>query len=100
MPRRVSAPALRWRRRRLVWPPPGRAGGAGPGKEGRNLDHFALELDAFDEAAIRAHLEACGVAPGEVETRYGARGSGPSMYVRDPDDNVVELKGPPDAGAG
>ena len=23
-------------------------------------------------------------------------GTGPSLYIRDPDENVVELKGPPD----
>jgi catechol-2,3-dioxygenase len=27
--------------------------------------------------------------------RYGAEGDGPSIYVRDPEGNVVELKGPP-----
>ena len=73
----------------------GRQGGAGPGKEGRNMDHFCLMIEPFDEAAIRAHLEAHGVEAGPVERRYGARGSGPSIYVRDPDHNTVELKGPP-----
>ena len=42
-----------------------------------------------------SHLTAHGVAPGDVGTRYGALGNGPSMYIRDPDANVVELKGPP-----
>ena len=74
--------------------PLGRAGGAGPGPEGRNVDHFALRLAAFDETRLRAHLEAHGVEPGEVGQRYGAGGMGPSMYIRDPDGNVVELKGP------
>jgi catechol 2,3-dioxygenase-like lactoylglutathione lyase family enzyme len=36
-----------------------------------------------------------GVEPGEVALRYGAEGNGPSLYVRDPDGNTVELKGPP-----
>jgi len=75
--------------------PLGRTGGAAPGTGGRNMDHFALELADFDEGALRAHLAAHGVEPGDVSQRYGARGSGPSMYIRDPDDNVVELKGPP-----
>jgi glyoxylase I family protein len=62
-----------------------------------NMDHFCVALATFDEAAIRAHLEAHGVTPAEVARRYGARGHGPSMYLTDPDGNMVELKGPPDA---
>ena len=78
----------------------GRMGGAGPGEGGRNLDHFAVEISAFDETRLRAQLEAHGVAPGEVARRYGARGYGPSMYIRDPDGNVVELKGPSEEAGG
>jgi glyoxylase I family protein len=78
----------------LVDSPLGRAGGAGPGTEARNVDHFALAIDRFDEAELRAHLEANGIVPGEVGVRYGAKGQGPSMYIQDPDGNVVELKGP------
>jgi catechol 2,3-dioxygenase-like lactoylglutathione lyase family enzyme len=74
--------------------PLGRLGGTAAGTEGRNVDHVALELASFDEAALRAHLAAHGVAPGDVAQRYGANGLGPSMYIRDPDGNVVELKGP------
>ena len=74
--------------------PLGRQGGAAAGAEGRNVDHVALRLDDFDEGAIRSHLEAHGVAPGEVAQRYGAEGMGPSLYVRDPDGNTIELKGP------
>jgi glyoxylase I family protein len=73
----------------------GRAGGAAPGPEGRNLDHFCLRIDPFDEPAIRRHLEAAGIAAGEAVPRYGAEGEGPSIYVTDPEGNVVELKGPP-----
>ena len=73
----------------------GRAGGAAPGREGRNLDHFCLRVEPFDEAAIRAHLAALGVAAGPLESRYGAEGEGPSIYLADPEGNTVELKGPP-----
>lgn len=72
----------------------GSAGGAAPGKEGRNLDHFCLRIEPFDEALIRARLEAHGIATGTVESRYGAEGMGPSLYLTDPEGNVVELKGP------
>jgi hypothetical protein len=30
------------------------------------MDHFAVRLASFDEVALRAHLSACGVEPGEV----------------------------------
>jgi glyoxylase I family protein len=73
----------------------GRAGGAPPGKEGRNLDHFCFRLDPFDEASIRRHLEAHNVKAGALATRNGAEGEGPSIYIADPEGNVVELKGPP-----
>ena len=75
----------------------GRAGGAPPGRDGRNLDHFCLRVDPFDEPEIRATLRAGGVEPGETRSRYGAEGDGPSIYVRDPEGNVVELKVPGDA---
>ncbi|MCU6501222.1 VOC family protein [Rugamonas sp. A1-17] len=73
----------------------GRVGGAAPGAEGRNMDHFCLRVEPFDEAAIRAHLLAHGVTAGQVESRYGAEGEGPSIYLTDPEGNVVELKGAP-----
>ena len=75
--------------------PLGQQGGASPGAEGRNMDHFCVRVEPFDEAAIRAHLAAHGVEAGPVETRYGAEGNGPSIYLNDPEGNVVELKGPP-----
>ena len=77
--------------------PIGRAGGAGPGMEGRNVDHFCLRIDPFDADAIAAWLDAAGVAHEAPATRYGAAGNGPSIYLRDPEANVVELKGPPEA---
>ena len=73
----------------------GRKGGAAPGKGGRNLDHLCLRVEPFDPGALSSHLVAHGVVPGEVRERYGAEGYGPSMYVADPEGNVVELKGPP-----
>lgn len=72
----------------------GMAGGAAPGREGRNLDHFCFRVEPFDEAAIRRHLETSGVHAGATESRYGAEGEGPSIYIQDPEGNTVELKGP------
>jgi len=73
----------------------GRIGGAAPGREGRNLDHFALRIERLDPDALRAHLRRHGVDMGAVKPRYGAEGEGPSVYVEDPEGNVIELKGPP-----
>jgi glyoxylase I family protein len=75
----------------------GRAGGAAPGYEGRNLDHFCLRIEPYDEPALRAWLASKGVAVGETGQRYGAEGEGPSLYLSDPEGNTVELKGPPTA---
>ena len=73
----------------------GRMGGAAPGGEALNLDHFCLRIDPWDEPAIRTHLSEHGVEAGPTEQRYGAEGQGPSIYLSDPDGNTVELKGPP-----
>src|SRR3954469_2292012 len=75
----------------------GRMGGAAPGREGRNVDHVCFRVDPWDEPAILAHLAAHGIEA-EVTQRYGADGEGPSIYVHDPEDNMIELKGPATAG--
>src|SRR5256885_4933352 len=73
----------------------GSQGGAAPGREGRNMDHFCLRLRTFDEKSISSYLAERGIAVGEVASRYGAEGRGPSIYLSDPEGNTVELKGPP-----
>lgn len=72
----------------------GRMGGAAPGAEALNMDHFCVRVEPFDVDLINRHLAAHGVAPAEVMQRYGAEGTGPSIYLRDPEGNTVELKGP------
>ena len=76
----------------------GRQGGKAPASEGRNLDHFCVRIEPFDEDALRAHLASFGISCEPAAVRYGAEGSGPSIYIRDPENNTVELKGPPDIG--
>jgi len=66
-----------------------------PANGAANMDHFCVRIDPFDEAAIVSHLRKHGVEPGPVMPRFGADGTGPSMYIKDPDGNMVELKGPP-----
>lgn len=71
--------------------------GAPDGGAGRNMDHFCLRVARYDEAILRAWLQAQGAIVGTSGTRYGAEGNGPSLYVFDPEGNQVELKGPPDS---
>jgi glyoxylase I family protein len=59
---------------------------------GSNMDHLCLTLDAFDAEGIAAWLGACGVAIGEIATRYGAGGYGVSIYLTDPAGNGLELR--------
>jgi glyoxylase I family protein len=73
----------------------GLKGGPAPTPAGRNLDHLCLRVDPFDEVEILAHLQAFDIRAEGARPRYGAEGMGPSIYVDDPEGNVVELKGPP-----
>lgn len=71
----------------------GKRGGAAAGKEGRNMDHFCVRVQPFDVDYIVKHLETHRARIGEIRPRFGAEGEGVSIYVYDPEDNVVELKG-------
>ena len=72
----------------------GRKGGAAPGAEGRNVDHVCYRVLPWDGEAILAHLRLHGI-DGEIVSRNGAEGDGPSIYLSDPEGNDIELKGPP-----
>ncbi len=63
---------------------------------GRNVDHVCLAAAPFDHAALKAHLADHGVEIEREAMHGGARGMGASFYVRDPDGNVIEIKGPPE----
>lgn len=73
----------------------GHQGGLAPGSEGHNMDHLCLLVENYDEPAILAQLRAHDVRVGERGVRYGAQGEGPSLYLYDPQGNMIELKGPP-----
>ncbi|OOG42903.1 VOC family protein [Polaromonas sp. A23] len=78
----------------------GLRGGAGPAKEGRNVDHLCLRVEPFNEAALTAHLAAHNIPThGPAVVNFGAEGEGLSLYISDPDGNTVELKGPAHTGA-
>ena len=64
-----------------------------------NMDHLAFRVEPFDRDAIAAKLKPLGVTIGETAQRYGAEGTGPSVYFHDPEGNQIELKGPAEQSA-
>ena len=67
-------------------------------ESGLNVDHFCLgvEIDNLGEAVRYLRAQAVEIV-GEPVMRYGAHGMGLSIYLRDPEGNVVELKQMPPA---
>ena len=59
----------------------------------RNQDHFSMVIEETDMEQLKTRLESLGVeiqaGPGK---RWGSYGDGTSLYIYDPDDNVVELR--------
>ena len=72
----------------------GALGAAAPGREGRNVDHICFRVLPWNGEHILADLAAHGIR-GEIVSRYGGEGDGPSIYLTDPEGNDLELKGPP-----
>jgi catechol 2,3-dioxygenase-like lactoylglutathione lyase family enzyme len=87
-----------WRRREVPFPSvrvsPGTIIDLIPGNvSGRNVDHICLVVD---QASVD-HVVSSGrftVVDGP-DQRFGARGMATSVYVTDPDGNVVELRAYP-----
>ena len=70
----------------------GQDGGKAPGTEGHNMAHFCLLISPFEPAALQQHFAQFAIDIGEPEIRYGATGFGPSVYIKDPQGNTIELK--------
>ena len=63
-------------------------------QSGGNMDHLCFRIEPFDRPAIESRLSPLGVAISETLDRYGAEGTGSSVYFNDPEGNQIELKGP------
>ena len=62
------------------------------------LNHFCFTLADGELPGLRDKLVQHEVEiVEEAAPRWGAQGWGPSMKVRDPDGNIVELKAPPES---
>ena len=59
----------------------------------KNQDHYCMVIEPTDMDELKAKFEAMGVeiqaGPGQ---RWGSHGDGTSLYIYDPDNNVVELR--------
>lgn len=66
-----------------------------PAAPGRNLDHFAIRIEPFDEKVLHQWCEEQAIEARFHTRLLGADGYGPAVYISDPDGNRVELKGPP-----
>ena len=65
----------------------------GNGDGGTGMDHVCLSIRCDDLGKVADVLRAKGVKlEGEIRDRFGAWGTGPSLYFRDPDGYRVELK--------
>ncbi|CAN5612787.1 VOC family protein [soil metagenome] len=84
-----------WRRQEVLFPSVRASAGtiidllAAP-RSGENADHFCLVVAPTDFDALKASGR-FEVLDGP-DRRYGARGDGTSLYIRDPDHNTVELR--------
>lgn len=59
-------------------------------RTGENVAHFCLEIDEVDFAAF---VDQAGFDSVDGPyARWGARGVADLVYVRDPDDNIIELR--------
>jgi catechol 2,3-dioxygenase-like lactoylglutathione lyase family enzyme len=64
-----------------------------PPPEGAGMDHLCLSIECDDVGKLADELVRRGVTlDGKVSDRFGAYGTGPSVYIRDPDGYRVELK--------
>ncbi len=70
----------------------GQLGGKPPQQNGRNVDHFCLQLAPFKENELIEYLNSRDIQTEDFAERYGAQGFGRSLYINDPEGNVVELK--------
>ena len=91
---KVGFPSVRINEHTIIdlFPPERREKAAGEGFA-QNLNHLCLAMENDDMDAVVDYLKGHGI---EIETgpvkRWGARGSGTSVYFRDPDHNQVEVR--------
>ena len=69
----------------------GALGGGEPTPGENNMDHFCLQIKPIAERELITYLRDNAIEAPRFEQRYGAQGLGRSIYIKDPDNNTVEL---------
>ena len=86
----VPFPSVRVSHETIIDLIPRRPGGGGRNGARRNLDHLCLVVEATD---LVTWAESAGLKILDgPDQRFGARGVATSIYVHDPDANMVELR--------
>ncbi|CAM3678865.1 VOC family protein [Rheinheimera salexigens] len=70
----------------------GQLGGKAPEQDGRNVDHVCLQVAAISQDNLKQYLAQHQIKHSEFALRYGAAGLTESIYIADPEQNVIELK--------
>lgn len=61
-------------------------------ESGQNIEHFCLRISPFDYASLEKYFHDKNIAIYNYGKRYGAQGTGESFYLKDPENNEIELK--------
>ena len=64
----------------------------GEAAEQQQLDHFCLVVEPGTLEQVLAAVESFGLAPGPLQSRWGARGRGTSSYLESPEGVTLELR--------
>ena len=71
----------------------GKLGGAEPRVEARNMHHVCLAYEPHDSNALFAYLDEHKIEhSAKPQDNLGAEGQGTSVYLADPDENLIEIK--------
>lgn len=60
-------------------------------KNNRNVEHFCLRVQPFDFEFLKKYCEDHKISVARYGERYGAQGKVHSFYIKDPEDNEIEL---------
>lgn len=71
----------------------GKLGGAERRVEARNMHHVCLAYEPYDSSALFTYLDEHKIEHSAMpQDNLGAEGQGASVYLADPDENLIEIK--------